>query len=818
MPVDNPTSTRITAQYSIAMVPTQVVRARMATAALGRPSLQVSRALLARSVLSSAPAPTIVPNALGFRNARASLLDTPSNSRFLSKSAGNRQEEALATSSPSSPLEEEAGKEGAVRFSVLENVVSNATFKSLTEAPFGYEVMSEVQSQILPRVDNVTRPLPGSLPAPSSESNDATPISREDGPADLLVRARTGTGKTLAFLVPALEARLKQLAAVKSGRLFPPAFNRLLLKKQPDFDWSKMSAQQKNTLENIYATNTVGALIISPTRELAIQIAEEAKKLVARQKNPPIDVQLLIGGESKPNQVRSWSKGAPDIVVATPGRLLDQAAESSMIRSALSATETFILDEADTLLEMGFRDAVEEIQSLLPAKEMRRNLLFSATVSKEIRQVAQQMLNKSYLDIDCVPEGALATHERVPQVAHIVEPQHHLPTLARLIAHDQLIHGPKSKIVVFCGTTKQAAYVSTFLRSREIKDSMPEQRSGSSSSFGFQRMRANRDRSRGDAGGGFDVIELHSQLLPHRRTVKSDSFRNAQSSCVLVTTDVSARGVDYPNVTRVIQLGTPASTDQYIHRVGRTGRAGKGGHGDILLMRGWEETFLTSGGRDLPLQSSDATALDKQVKKAWEAAKESRKSLPEKSLFLQDERVFVEEAQNIVSSVEFADSVSGVIKLEGFVAPEDAAEKVGVEVLRSLFGYYLSQTGVLFMPRSQVLEGVSEYGTMAMGLSPRGASIPPAMLQRAGGGSGGGGRGRGGRDSRFGGRDSFSGGGRGGRFGGFDGGDRGGYGGRERGGYGGGGRGGRGGGGDFGGRGGDRGGFGGRDRSSGARW
>ncbi|CAO1631269.1 unnamed protein product [Sympodiomycopsis kandeliae] len=785
------------------MTATFMIRARLGKVAVARHIEQPARLVSSSSLRAFSSLPCNARNGLtssgNTSSHRIAAVARPMTSpiRSFSSSVSFREAEAFATSQSSGGvMEEETGKDGAVAFSTLKGVVSDSTYKSLTKSPFNYTMMSEVQSNILPKVANVTRPLPGSLPAPSSTaSQDEEPIDGSQGPTDLLVKARTGTGKTLAFLVPALEARLKQLSAVKSGKLFPPAFRRLLLKKQPDFDWSSMSASAKDGLENIYATNTVGALIISPTRELATQIAAEAKKLATNQRNPPIDVQVLVGGESKNQQIRDWTRGAPDIVVATPGRILDLASENSMIRSALSATETLILDEADTLLELGFKEAIQEIQSLLPSKEMRRNLLFSATVSKEIRGVAHQMLNRDYDYVDCVPEGAVATHERIPQFAHIVEPEAHISTMLKLAAHDQLIHGAKSKIIIFCPTGKLTRLVAGLFQANDVRRMLPEYIMGAMQNSNGRRG-SQRNHGSSDIPRSLNVLELHSGLEQSRRSRVSDEFRHAKTASVLITSDVSARGVDYPNVTRVIQVGCAASKDQYIHRVGRTGRAGKEGRGDTILLKGWEDNWVSVEGNGLPLQvSTSGSQLADDLQQAWDAKRQQGARLPEDCAILgSDTDILAVARESLLGPTGERLARSLRLDLDGRRAPsaEDIADEVLKDVHRSMFGFYLSLMGALRTSGIQIAEGVAEFGERGLMLSPEQAQIPRAMLQRLGGNKSRGGSSSGRFGDRGGSREGFGGfggdrGSRGGSFGNdrrSRGGDGGGYGGGGRGDFG----------------------------------
>ncbi|KZP03070.1 DEAD-domain-containing protein, partial [Athelia psychrophila] len=274
--------------------------------------------------------------------------------------------------------------------------------------------MSPVQAEVLPLLPQIAEPYSGALGA------DGKAL-----PRDVLVKARTGTGKTLAFLVPAVEARLKAIEA-----------HGLQAVKDAGLTTDKAL---KHRAERIYAREAVGTLIISPTRELATQIANEALRLTHHHAG--FEVRLFVGGSSKRMQMRDWMKGRRDIVVATPGRLRDLLTSEPEIVRGLSKTGVFVLDEADTLLDMGFRDDIDAIAEYLPKTPQRQTFLFSATVSRNIQQIARATLDKNHVFINTVSAADSPVHAHVPQF-HTVLPSaaEQLPHALRLLAHDQLTH------------------------------------------------------------------------------------------------------------------------------------------------------------------------------------------------------------------------------------------------------------------------------------------------------------------------------------------------------------------------------------------
>lgn len=221
-----------------------------------------------------------------------------------------------------------------------------------------------------------------------------------------------------------------------------------------------------------------------------------------------------------------------------------------------------ILDEADQLLDLGFRQDIEDIESYLP--KTKQTFMFSATVSPEIKSIAQEVLKPGYNSVDTVPKNEVPTHFKTQQSFVMASYSQQLQLLYKIITQHQ-DENPAAKIIVFFSTTKIVSYLAS------VFSELP----------------------------GMDVMQIHSLLTQAQRQRTSDRFRRAYSS-VLFTSDVSARGVDYPGVTLVIQMGCPSSKEQYIHRIGRTGRAGKTGEG-IIILSPYEKRFLVEAG-DLPIK------------------------------------------------------------------------------------------------------------------------------------------------------------------------------------------------------------------------
>ncbi|KAL8854737.1 MAG: hypothetical protein Q9221_000519 [Calogaya cf. arnoldii] len=350
---------------------------------------------------------------------------------------------------------------------------------------------------------------------------------------DVLAQARTGTGKTLAFLIPVLQN---------------------IINYDPQLE--QRGYRQKRT-----SADDIRAIIISPTRELAEQIAVEARKLT---RNTDVIVQTAVGGTQKSAGLRAIKNEGCHILVGTPGRLNDILSDPySQVRAPdLSA---FVLDEADRLLDQGFAPDIEAIQKLLPARTEvdRQTLLFSATVPREVVQIARRTAKPDVQFLRTVQEGELQTHERVPQkiaVIHGLENQ--APALVELCKREIARQGgkPFKAIVYFNATADIELMASTLRNLKNPGESL------------YHKHPLHPAK----------IIHIHGQLTQGARTYAADTFRRAESA-IMISTDVTARGMDFPNVSHVIQMGVPQDRDSYIHRLGRTGRGDKTGEGWLIL-------------------------------------------------------------------------------------------------------------------------------------------------------------------------------------------------------------------------------------------
>ena len=286
-------------------------------------------------------------------------------------------------------------------------------------------------------------------------------------------------------------------------------------------------------------------------------------------RNTDLRVQVAVGGNSKRFMLQKTQREGCHILVATPGRLNDLLTDPYS-RIAAPALTTLVLDEADRLLDDGFAADIETIIDLLPdrSKVDRQTLLFSATIPREVMGLVRTTLKRDFAFVQTVKEGDVATHESVPQkIVTVPGLENFMPALLELskreiekAARDGADGHPYKAIVYFGSTANVELAASIF------------------------------DNLRGEGGDMFskhplypaEIFEMHGKLTQAERTRASERFRRSKSA-ILFSSDVTARGMDFPGVTHVIQVGLPPTRDQYIHRVGRTGRAGKVGEGWIFI-------------------------------------------------------------------------------------------------------------------------------------------------------------------------------------------------------------------------------------------
>lgn len=352
---------------------------------------------------------------------------------------------------------------------------------------------------------------------------------------------------------------------------------------------------------------------------------------------------------------------------------------------------------------MGFHDDIQRIIKYLPPNSQRQTFLFSATVSPKVQDVARAAMSPGHRFINCVEDSDTDTHAHIPQYHTVLSSGADvLPHVLRLIAHDQLIaakEGRKSKVVLFLNTTKMVQLFAELMREATV--TLPLK--GAKKTV---------------------VYEMHSQRTMSNRTRVSASFRNdvaTRSGAVLVTSDVSARGVDYPGVTRVIQLGVPSSGDVYTHRVGRTGRAGRAGRGDLILMA-WEMGFLRRELTDVGLKPLKADDLKEEIVALINESKDASSSSSSSSTAL---------TTYTHAALSEIDTVSAEIARNLAASDIDAT----ASALMSTLGFYLGRLQQLGCRSNDMVNGMQSFFKEMCGLSEP-LHLSRKMLDLLGGGAG----------------------------------------------------------------------------------
>ncbi len=304
---------------------------------------------------------------------------------------------------------------------------------------------------------------------------------------DLVVRSKTGSGKTGAFLIPILQ--------LTEPRGHPQA------------------------------------LVITPTRELALQVSTVAQKLCHRSR---IRTTVVYGGASINAQMYSLSRGT-DIVIGTPGRILDLVDRGSL---NLSRIRIFVLDEADLMLDMGFIEDIEQIMSLAPKD--KQTLLFSATIPREIEQIARRHMKQDSARLVIGAEEEIT----VTTISHYYYMANGRTKFSALLAYIDRFK-PK-KCIIFTSTQRESEYVHRFLE-----------------------------------GKGFSAIVMHGGLTQSRREASLQAFKTHAN--FLISTNLASRGLDIPDISDIINFDAPDDPKVYTHRVGRSARMGKDGRAFTLF-------------------------------------------------------------------------------------------------------------------------------------------------------------------------------------------------------------------------------------------
>jgi superfamily II DNA/RNA helicase len=351
-------------------------------------------------------------------------------------------------------------------------------------------------------------------------SDDAGETSRF---IDLMVSSQTGSGKTAAFLLPVLHTLLKQQAAAEAQER--AEHERAVAEATAKGEVLPKRKRKDPTSSRNFKAATPGALILCPTRELAQQVAHDAIGLVQHCRG--LRIANVVGG--MPYQLQIARLQNADLVVATPGRLLDLQ-RSMQIK--LDKVQFLVVDEADRMLDLGFADDLAEVNQL--TIERKQTMMFSATIAPRIQQLAARVMRQPQkITVDNPQEK----HVNIKQVLFWADNPQHKRKLLDHWLRDTTIN----QAIVFASTQIECDGLANDLQQ-----------------------------------AGFDAVALHGALNQGLRNRRLMALRNGQVQ-VLVATDVAARGIDVPTITHVFNYGLPMKAEDYTHRIGRTGRAGRDG-------------------------------------------------------------------------------------------------------------------------------------------------------------------------------------------------------------------------------------------------
>jgi superfamily II DNA/RNA helicase len=389
-------------------------------------------------------------------------------------------------------------------------------------APNGFLKMN-----LAPELLRAVEDLGFTQPTPVQEQTIPLALPSDDEAAayiDLMVSSQTGSGKTAAFLLPVLHTLLKQQAdaITKEREDFERATAEALAKGEPA---PKRPKRKDPTSSRNFKAATPGALVLCPTRELAQQVAHDAIGLVQHCRG--LRIANVVGG--MPYQMQIARLQNADLVVATPGRLLDLQ-RSSQIK--LDKVQFLVVDEGDRMLDLGFADDLVEVNQLTIAR--KQTMMFSATFAPRIQQLAARVMRQPRrVSIDNPQEK----HVNIKQVLFWADSSQHKRKMLDHWLRDKTIN----QALVFASTQIECDGLANDLQQ-----------------------------------AGFDAVALHGALSQGLRNRRLMALRQGHVQ-ILVATDVAARGIDVPTITHVFNFGLPMKAEDYTHRIGRTGRAGRDG-------------------------------------------------------------------------------------------------------------------------------------------------------------------------------------------------------------------------------------------------
>ncbi|PVG04646.1 hypothetical protein CPB86DRAFT_692883 [Serendipita vermifera] len=506
----------------------------------------------------------------------------------------------------------------------------SGVFEAITANPLQYTHATPAQVAFLNR-------LPGLI---ESQAEQAPSSQR-----DILAISAKEQDASLAYLVSALEkTRRMQQADVGSHA-------------------EKQVAPASNESQ-------VGTLIMVPSLKDAMDIAKKATILLSgKDATIKTGIKLLVDGQNEQTQWEEWTQGRRDIVVATPGRLRHLLITVPSLKGAFCGTQLLILDRTDVLMNKSLRDDIDAVVTFLPKYPRRQTFIITEQMSYAVKQLSSRLLTAEHLIIDAAPE--LKTRNRRILQAYTVLPDsgHQFPYLIKLLAHDQLKYPDRSRVVVFCSTTRMAQLLMTLITNLRAA-CLP-------------------------AGESTNVYSLHPLVGIQDREASISNFSTQDAGCsVLITADLSLRNTKLATTTRVVQLGIPSSDPGYHSKINQVTR--RSTVVDLVILP-WERGYLTWNLMDVPLFPIAIERFNQEL--AEMAEKSSLKSM--------------------VDGIE--DSVQGFL-------PTLSREDI-LSAFVSLLGYYVPRCSDLRVDSSAVVEHIADWSTKACKL-PKAPFISNDFLDR----------------------------------------------------------------------------------------
>ena len=407
---------------------------------------------------------------------------------------------------------------------IAEQSTIESTSEAVTAEPNGFIELGLAPELVQAVADlGYTQPTSVQLKAiPLAMGSDASKF------IDLMVSSQTGSGKTAAFLLPVLHTLINQQAEAEAEER--AAFDRAVAEAAARGEPAPKRAKRKDpTSSRNFKAATPGALILCPTRELAQQVAHDAIDLVKHCRG--LRVANVVGG--MPYQLQIAKLQNADLVVATPGRLLDLQ-RSMQIK--LDKVQFLVVDEADRMLDLGFSDDLAELNQL--TAQRKQTMMFSATFAPRIQQLAMRVMHDGGSSVQKVTiDSPQEKHANIKQMLYWADNAQHKRKMLDHWLRDTTIN----QAIVFASTQVECDGLANDLQQE-----------------------------------GFSAVALHGALSQGLRNRRLMALRAGQVQ-ILVATDVAARGIDVPTITHVFNFGLPMKAEDYTHRIGRTGRAGRDG-------------------------------------------------------------------------------------------------------------------------------------------------------------------------------------------------------------------------------------------------